>query len=257
MPVSSLRFAKPYRCVRCEPVIVEECEIVSSILKALKKLEDENPPKGRSVIWSSGSASRRTIRRWDITSGWSAVLLWGLLAVVALISAGGIILYLLSPSDRNVVPTASVGRPVAKPIQESPPSETMAKPPPPLPTPPPKEASPPTAPLPEKAVPVPKVVPPPAVKKIPSAPRKEKPPARAVEAEPDRSTTADLPILTTDLKLQAISWASAPGDRLAVINGNIMREGTSLEGYSIVQIDRDEVVVRKGSEQWKLVFNLR
>jgi hypothetical protein len=252
--MSSHRFAKSYRWMRCEPVIVEECEIVSSILKALKKLEDENPPKGRSVIWSSGSASRRTIRRWDITSGWSAVLLWGLLAVVALISVGGIILYLLSPPDRNAVPTASVGRPVAKPIQESPPSETMAKPPP---APPPKEASPPTAPPLEKALPVPKAAPPPAVKKIPSAPRKEKPPARAVEAKPNRSATANLPVLTTDLKLQAISWASAPGDRLAVINGNIMREGTSLEGYSIVQIDRDEVVVRKGSEQWKLVFNLR
>lgn len=227
---------------------------MSSILKALKKLEDENPPKGRSVIWSSGPAPRRTIRRWDITSGWSAVLLWGLLAVVALISVGGIILYLLPPSDRNVVTTASVGRPVAKPIQESLPSVTMVKPqPPPLPAPPTKEASPP----PEKAVPVSKAASPPAVKKIPSASRKEKPPARAVEAVPDRSATTDLPVLTTDLKLQAISWASAPGDRLAVINGNIMREGTSLEGYSVVQIDRDEVVVRKGSEQWKLVFNLR
>jgi len=230
---------------------------VSSILKALKKLEDENPPKGRSVVWSSGPAPRRTIRRWDITSGWSAVLLWGLLGVVALISAGGIILYLLSPSEGDAVPTASVVRPVAKPIQASPSSETMAKPPPPPPTLPPKEVSPPAAPAPEKALPVPKAAPRPAAQKIPSASRKEKPPVRALEAEPDRNATADLPVLTTDLKLQAISWASAPGDRLAVINGNIMREGTSLEGYSIVQIDRDEVVVRKGSEQWKLVFNLR
>jgi hypothetical protein len=231
---------------------------VSSILKALKKLEDENPPKGRSVVWPSVPASRRTIRRWDITSGWSALLLWGLLAVVVLISVGGIFLYLLSPSERNAQPTASAGRPVAKPIQESPPSETMAElPPQPPPAPPPEEASPPTAPPVAKAVPMPKAVPPPAVKKISPAPLKEKPPARAVEAKPDRAATADLPVLTTDLKLQAISWASAPGDRLAVINGNIMREGTSLEGYSIVQIDRDEVVVRKGSEQWKLVFNLR
>lgn len=254
MPMSIHRFAESYRWVGCEPVIIEECEIVSSILKALKKLEDENPPKGRSVVWSSGPAPRRTIRRWDITSGWTAVLLWGLLMAVALISVGGIVLYLLSPSDRNAVPTASVGQPVAKPIQASPPPETMAKlSPRPSPAPPPKEASPPTA----KALPVPKAAPPPAVKKIPSAPRKEKPPARAVETEPDRAATADLPVLTTDLKLQAISWAAAPGDRLAVINGNIMREGTSLEGYSIVQIDRDEVVVRKGSEQWKLVFNLR
>ena len=124
---------------------------MSSILKALKKLEDENPPKGRSVVWPSGPAPRRTIRRWDITSGWSAVLLWGLLAVVALISVGGIVLYLLSPSDRNAVPTASVGQSVAKPIQELPPSESVAKlPPQPSPTPPPKEASPPTAPLAKK-----------------------------------------------------------------------------------------------------------
>ncbi|MGB7920447.1 MAG: general secretion pathway protein GspB [Desulfobacterales bacterium] len=228
---------------------------MSSILKALKKLEDENPPKGRSVAWPSESTPRRAIRRWDIASGWSAVLLWGLLAVAVLISVGGIYLYLLSPSDRNAVPTASVGRLVAKPIVESLPPETVAKLPPPVPT--PEEASPPTAPPVAKAAPLPKAVLPPAVKKVPSAPRKEKSPVRAVEAEPDRSATADLPVLTTDLKLQAISWASAPGDRLAVINGNIMREGASLEGYAIVQIDRDEVVVRKGSEQWKLVFNLR
>ena len=103
---------------------------MSSILKALKKLEDENPPKGRSVVWPSGSAPRRAIRRWDISSGWSAVLLWGLLAVVVLISVGGIFLYLLSPSDRNAVPTASVGQPVAKPILESLPPETVAKLPP-------------------------------------------------------------------------------------------------------------------------------
>ena len=231
---------------------------MSSILKALKKLEDENPPKGQSVVWPSGPAPRRAIRRWDIASGWSAVLLWGLLAVVVLISAGGILLYLLSPSDRNAVPTASVGQPVAKPILESQPPETTAKlptQPPAVPT--PKEAPPPTAPPVEKATPMPKSVPPSAVKKVPTAPRKEKSPVRAVKAEPDRAATADLPVLATDLKLQAISWATSPGDRLAVINGNIMREGASLEGYSIVQIDRDEVVVRKGSEQWKLVFNLR
>jgi hypothetical protein len=244
--------------VGCQPVIIEECEIVSSILKALKKLEDENPPKGRSMVWTSGPAPGRAIRRWDITSGWSAVLLWGLLAVAVLISVGGIFLYLLSPSNRSAVPAASVRQPVAKPILETLPPETVAKlpqPQPPVST--PKEASPPTAAPVAKAAPMPKAVPPPAVKKVPSAPRKEKSPVRAVDAEPDRAATADLPVLTTDLKLQAISWASAPGDRLAVINGNIMREGASLEGYSIVQIDRDEVVVRKGSEQWKLVFNLR
>jgi hypothetical protein len=36
-----------------------------------------------------------------------------------------------------------------------------------------------------------------------------------------------------------------------------MREGAILEGYAIVRIERDAVVVRKGAQQWRLVFNLR
>jgi hypothetical protein len=106
---------------------IEESEIVSSILKALKKLEDDNPPKGRSVIWPSGRAPRRTIRRWDISSGWSVLLLWGMLAVVLLISVGGLLLYLLSPAKHDGMPAASVAQLVTKPIQESPPPEAVAR----------------------------------------------------------------------------------------------------------------------------------
>jgi hypothetical protein len=234
---------------------IEESEIVSSILKALKKLEDDNPPKGRSVIWPSGRAPRRTIRRWDISSGWSVLLLWGMLAVVLLISVGGLLLYLLSPAKHDGMPAASVAQLVTKPIQESPPPEAAPEvaaelPPPPPAAPPPQAAPPPT-----RAVEKP--APPPAVKKIPAETRRAAPPASAAEPEPDRSAATDLPVLTTDLKLQAISWAPLPGHRLAVINGNILREGAALEGYVIVGIYRDEVVVRKGSEQWKLVFNIR
>ncbi|MFO7688140.1 MAG: hypothetical protein R6V60_18840 [Desulfobacterales bacterium] len=230
---------------------IEESEIVSSILKALKKLEDDNPPKGRSVIWPSGRAPRRTIRRWDISSGWSVLLLWGMLAVVLLISVGGLLLYLLSPAKHDGMPAASVAQLVTKPIQESPPPEVAAELPPPPPAAPPPQAAPP----PTRAVEKP--APPPAVKKIPAETRRAAPPASAAEPEPDRSAATDLPVLTTDLKLQAISWAPLPGHRLAVINGNILREGAALEGYVIVGIYRDEVVVRKGSEQWKLVFNIR
>ncbi|MFZ0614504.1 MAG: general secretion pathway protein GspB [Desulfobacterales bacterium] len=108
----------------------------------------------------------------------------------------------------------------------------------------------------QKAVPSPKASAP-AAKRVPAGPRILPPPPRPPESGPDRAATADLPVLTTDLKLQAVSWASAPTDRLAVINGSIMREGTTLEGYVIVRIDRDEVVVRKGGEEWKLVFKLK
>lgn len=241
---------------------------MSSILKALKKLEDENPPKGRSVIWPSGPGPRRPVRRLDVSSGWSAVLGWGLMAVVLLLAAGGLYIFLSPAPAGDNRPTDTASRPVVKPIQEQP-SPEMAVMPPSQPPPARLEDTPPNAPPVAKAVPLPqgappavqKVVPPPkasapAAKRVPAEPSKS-PPPRAPASEADRAVPADLPVLTTDLKLQAVSWASAPGDRLAVINGSIMREGTTLGGYLIVRIDRDEVVVRKAGEEWKLVFKLK
>ncbi|MFZ1201403.1 MAG: hypothetical protein WAO07_14645 [Desulfobacterales bacterium] len=241
---------------------------MSSILKALKKLEDENPPQGRSVIWPSGSGPRVPIRRLDVSSGWLAVLGWGLLAAVVLFAAGGLYLFLSPTPEGDERPAEMVARPVVKPIQEPTPADLAVLPP----TPPPparKEDTPPIAPPVEKAGPTPKDAPAatqktlpspkasvPAAKRVSTEPRKP-PPPRPPAAAPDRAAPADLPVLTTDLKLQAVSWASAPGDRLAVINGSIMREGTTLDGYLIMRIDRDEVVVRKAGEEWKLVFKLK
>ena len=242
---------------------------MSSILKALKKLEDENPPKGRSVIWASGSGPRGPVRRLDVSSGWPAMLGWGLLAAVALLAAGGLYLF-LSPAPEGDGRTAEMAaRPVVKPIQEPLPADiAVLTPSEPMPPARPEDTSPSTPPE-QQAVPAPEDTPPaarkavpsptapaPAAKRVPAQPRKS-PPPRPPASVPDRSATVDLPVLTTDLKLQAVSWASAPGDRLAVINGSIMREGTTLEGYLIQRIDRDEVVVRKAGEEWKLVFKLK
>lgn len=243
---------------------------MSSILKALKKLEDENPPKGRSVIWPSGSGPRRPVRRLDVSSGWPAVLGWGLVAVVLLLAAGGLYIFLSPMPEGDDRSTETAARPVVKPIQDPPPADVAVLPPsrpPPAPpdrtedfpssAPPAAKVAPPSKDAPpaaRQAVPSPKASAP-AAKRVPAEPRKS-PPPRPSASEPDRAATADLPVLTTDLKLQAVSWASAPGDRLAVINGSIMREGATLEGYLIVRIDRDEVVVRKAGEEWKLVFKL-
>jgi hypothetical protein len=80
---------------------------------------------------------------------------------------------------------------------------------------------------------------------------------RQTPSRPAAAPSAGIPILTSGLKLQAISWSQNPANRIAVINGNILREGAVLEGYSINRIAKDEVVVRKGAEEWKLVFNLK
>ena len=227
---------------------------MSSILKALKKLDDDLPRKRRTVIWPSGSTPRSAMRRWDISAGRSAFVLWGLLALAVVAAAGGLYLYFKPGPDSRTETTAAVTRPISKPDSTVSTPGSTARPPA---TQPPQSAAPRAKPQPETAKPVPKPAPSPVVKKTPAATVRRPPPTEKKAARPSVPATASLPILTSDLKLQAISWAPAPGDRLAVINGSIVREGASLEGYVIVQIDKEEVSVRKGSEQWKLVFDLK
>lgn len=65
------------------------------------------------------------------------------------------------------------------------------------------------------------------------------------------------PLEDSKLKLQAISWSENPDNRIAVINGSIMREGESIEGFRIIQIGQDDVVVRAGQNERKLVFGFK
>lgn len=70
--------------------------------------------------------------------------------------------------------------------------------------------------------------------------------------------TGRLPSLKTSenpgLKVQAIAWFEDSKRRIAVINDRILREGENIGGYSLVQIGQDEVIVRKGGEEFKIVF---
>jgi len=59
------------------------------------------------------------------------------------------------------------------------------------------------------------------------------------------------------LDLQAIAWSKEASQRLAVINGHIVREGESVEGFLVNQIREDTVIVNDGTESWQLEFGLR
>jgi hypothetical protein len=59
------------------------------------------------------------------------------------------------------------------------------------------------------------------------------------------------------LTLQAIAWSKVAAERIAVINDRIVREGESVEGYSINQIRQEDVVVNDGARSWQLEFGLR
>jgi len=59
------------------------------------------------------------------------------------------------------------------------------------------------------------------------------------------------------IKLQALAWSSDAARRMAVINGRIVREGESMDGYQIDQIRQEDVVVSDGQESWSLEFGLK
>jgi len=59
------------------------------------------------------------------------------------------------------------------------------------------------------------------------------------------------------LQLQAIAWSSDPESRLAVINGRVLREGGSVERVLIKHIGKNEVIFKKGREEWKQLFRLK
>jgi hypothetical protein len=56
------------------------------------------------------------------------------------------------------------------------------------------------------------------------------------------------------LKVQALVWASKADDRMAVINNRIVREGSVIDGFSVVGIGEDAVYVKEGGRVLKVPF---
>jgi hypothetical protein len=56
------------------------------------------------------------------------------------------------------------------------------------------------------------------------------------------------------LKVQAIVWAPKADDRMAVINSRIVREGSVIDGFSVIGIGEDAVYVKEGGRMLKVPF---
>ena len=56
------------------------------------------------------------------------------------------------------------------------------------------------------------------------------------------------------LQLQAIAWSRDSKNRIAVINGRVIREGGSVERVLVTHIGKNEVIFKKGMEEWKQLF---
>jgi hypothetical protein len=53
-------------------------------------------------------------------------------------------------------------------------------------------------------------------------------------------------------KLEALVWSTDPGSRFAVINGQIVKAGQSIQGASVAEIERDYVALKSGDQTWRL-----
>jgi hypothetical protein len=95
----------------------------------------------------------------------------------------------------------------------------------------------------------------------------KKPPPEVVSqpdppAETPPATTDNLfgraPLLTDrSLEVQAIAWSPVADECLAVINNHIVREGNSVDGYSVITIGQDQVLVKQGTQQFVVPFGSR
>jgi hypothetical protein len=82
------------------------------------------------------------------------------------------------------------------------------------------------------------------------------PATRSDTPPPDREDPhARVEVLPKDaLQLQAISWSDIPSARLTIIAGSILREGQTVDGYTVVEIRPNDVITEKAGKRWKLVY---
>ena len=229
---------------------------MSSILKALKKVEVETIDKDSVLSWPHGLDTRAALRR-SVRARRFSFAAVGLVLALGCVVAIGMGWYIGS-DQTQVSDKDPAGDPQLTPSRTSSqaagiPATVKGKP---------EQAAAGTA----RRQPVrtdtarrqrkvrpegvPRSVKPAAAKRNPVQPD-SKPASAGSQA---RSQTPLLPAERGKLTLQAISWAPNMDARIAVINGQIVREGGAVEGFTISKINPDEVFVRSGSDEWRLVF---
>ncbi len=259
---------------------------MSSILKALKKIEESAPNEpgpGQAVAFEPQSVFRSRLREKKTAA---RGLAYGA-AAVGLVLAAVLVLRFLpqDPPPAGGPPTAATAGPAAGGMKEirgkipaqapspSPPAP-VADPDPGLgrtsgepgpgavqqPAPPPLDARAPAIAKPMRARRS-ETAAAPAKEERPFLVRKEATPTEspsAARAAPAKTAEDGFDRLDeSKLKVMAIAWSQDPNRRIAVINGRIIKEGESVDGYSVTRIRKDDIIVGDGSKSWRVVFTLK
>ena len=271
---------------------------MSSILKALRKIDESSQPANNGQPWPHPAEARDAItksiqRRWFIRR----MTTYGLVA--ACVISLTVLLY-LRQADKTPQHQATAPRTDGKSeqgqihrakIEKAAPGQrqsetTMKKRPPPPPTTAPRKITPsrknaapavrPASKVPPAAIPADPASPTQSKKPLPkkskkAATRVVPPPGDTTARQTSQKPVAGKPSAASrssrspqysrlqngGLALQAIAWAAEPAKRIAVINGSIVREGETVEGFTLMRIRKDDIVLNDGTKTWQLEFGLK
>lgn len=207
---------------------------MSSILKALKKLEEEKTVRAdggvdiaRGVLRSrSGKTHRRWILPVSVAAGAVAASLFTSLVMALLFGHPKTPTVTSTPAPQAAADAAALAHePVPRPMKEK--LKVVAKS------------------IPAKSLTAAPVVP--AVKQQPAAMAAPKPKTSEVPASPGPSSTGPQEIPTPvsrpvpALKVSGIAWNKDGNDRLAMVNGRPVAEGMIVDGARVEEISRNRV----------------
>lgn len=230
---------------------------MSSILKALKKVENDSPQQEIIPSFPQTIDTKKTVQRRARGIQRLHRLLFVCLFMLIL---GGATWFLLDNPDRFRRPSESVHAGL-----ESPPTAPRAA----VRIPPKSinrqetegpKALPPAVEIQPKPFPVDETPPPALFAEQPiqtSTGMAEKEEVSGPPGEmpiPSPEPVLSKPIDPLQFKLEAIVWANNPESRFAVINGRIIRAGGSIDEVSVKEIGRDFVAIESGSETYRLKF---
>ena len=84
-------------------------------------------------------------------------------------------------------------------------------------------------------------------------------PNQEKKIEPGRENTQpwhDAPPLENNkIKLQALAWAHQPEKRMVVIDGQVVREGDDVSGYTVKKIRENDIILQQHNRFFRLSFN--
>lgn len=72
-------------------------------------------------------------------------------------------------------------------------------------------------------------------------------PVRPQSAKPDQQTPR---VDDRRITLQAIAWSEDPARRFAVVNERIAREQQTIDGITLVRIEKNGICFREGGKEW-------